>query len=77
MVKSVEEMMKRWRDNEEKEIEVFNEFRILTLDVISRTAFGSNYLEGKDKLELLEKLVKLVASNIRKFRFPGTGQHLC
>ncbi|KAL4184709.1 hypothetical protein AMTRI_Chr10g2480 [Amborella trichopoda] len=73
-LKSVEEMMKRWRDNEEKEIEVFNEFRILTLDVISRTAFGSNYLEGKDKLELLEKLVKLVASNIRKFRFPGTGE---
>ncbi|KAL1181166.1 hypothetical protein V6Z11_A02G029800 [Gossypium hirsutum] len=36
-----------------KEIEVYQEFRLLTSEVISRTAFGSNYLEGEKIFAML------------------------
>ncbi|OMO72100.1 Cytochrome P450 [Corchorus olitorius] len=62
VIASVETMMKRWKQFEGKETEVFQEFRLLTSEVLSRTAFGSSYLEGKfwkssDSIES-DKLVK-------------------
>ena len=47
MIGSIEVMLERWKHHKGKEIEVSEEFRILTSEVISRTAFGSSYLEGK------------------------------
>jgi PHYB activation tagged suppressor 1 len=38
-------MLERWRHQYEgKEIDIFQEFKVLTSEVISRTAFGSSYL---------------------------------
>ncbi|KAI3892865.1 hypothetical protein MKX03_024254 [Papaver bracteatum] len=59
MITAVEVMLEKWKDHQGNEIDVYEEFRILTSEVISRTAFGSSYLEGKNIFEMLTKLVKL------------------
>ena len=71
MIMSVEAMLERWTDREGKEIEVYEEFRLLTAEVISRTAFGSSYKEGKTIFEMLMKLNLLASRNLFKLRFPG------
>ncbi|KAL2546270.1 Cytochrome [Forsythia ovata] len=71
MIASVEAMLEKWRKYEGKEIDVFQEFRFLTSEVISRTAFGSSYLEGKDIFEMLTKLGFIVGRNAEKIRLPG------
>ena len=48
MISSVEVMLERWKNHEGKETDVYEEFRLLTSEAISRTAFGSSYLEGKN-----------------------------
>ncbi|TYH26940.1 hypothetical protein ES288_A02G029200v1 [Gossypium darwinii] len=70
MIVSVETMLERWKGQEGKEIEVYNEFRLLTSEVISRTAFGSNYLEGEKIFAMLNKLTILVSQNISKTKIP-------
>ncbi|CAL5382268.1 unnamed protein product [Camellia sinensis] len=74
MVTSVEVMLERWKQYEGKEMEVFQEFRLLTSEVISKTAFGSNYQEGKNIFEMLMKLTLIVSRNVHKIRFPGISQ---
>ncbi|XP_038723891.1 cytochrome P450 CYP749A22-like isoform X2 [Tripterygium wilfordii] len=59
MVASSEMMLERWKKHEGKEIEVFEEFKQLTSEVISRTAFGSSYVEGKDIFEKLRKVLMI------------------
>ncbi|KAF8389901.1 hypothetical protein HHK36_024419 [Tetracentron sinense] len=76
MIASVEIMLERWKHHEGKEIEVFEEFRIMTSEVISRTAFGSSYLEGKNIFEMLMKLAFITSTNAYKIRFPGIGKLL-
>ena len=71
MVESVEMMLERWKQHESKEIEVYEEFRILTSEIISRTAFGSSYLEWKDIFEMLMKLIVIFFRNGLKVRLPG------
>ena len=71
MIASVETMLERWKYHEGKEIDVYAEFRLLTAEVISRTAFGSSYKEGKTIFEMLMKLTLLASMNIYKLRFPG------
>lgn len=70
MVESVDIMLKRWKQYEEKELEVYEEFRLLTSDIISRTAFGSSYIEGKDIFQMLKKLTMITARNAYKMRLP-------
>ncbi|KAE8687350.1 CYP749A22 protein [Hibiscus syriacus] len=70
VIASVEAMLEKWKGQEGKEIEVFEEFRLLTAEVISRTAFGSNYLEGKKIFEKLTKLSVLVSRNYFNARIP-------
>ncbi|KAK8491564.1 hypothetical protein V6N11_063058 [Hibiscus sabdariffa] len=70
VIASVETMLEKWKGREDKEIEVFEEFRLLTSEVISRTAFGSNYLEGKKIFDMLTKLSILVTRNYFKARIP-------
>ena len=71
MVTSVEAMIERWKYHEDKEINVYEEFRLLTSEVISRTAFGSSYLEGKTIFEMLVKLTIIASRNLYRQRFPG------
>lgn len=71
MVESVDTMLERWRYHEGKEIEVSKEFKLLTSDIISRTAFGSSYLEGKNIFDMLMKLCVLISKNAFKIRLFG------
>ncbi|KAI5352935.1 hypothetical protein L3X38_005827 [Prunus dulcis] len=74
MVASAENMLERWKVYEGKEIEVYEEFRLFTSEVISRTAFGSSYTEGQDIFGMLMKLGSLVFKNIFKVRVPGISK---
>lgn len=71
MITSVETMLEKWKDYEGEEIEVFEEFRVLTSEVISKTAFGSSYAEGKDIFNMLMKLTLIVSRNAHVIRLPG------
>ncbi|XWS69605.1 hypothetical protein CRYUN_Cryun04dG0192900 [Craigia yunnanensis] len=75
VVASVETMLEKWKGLEGKEIEVFQEFRLLTSEVISRTAFGSSYLEGEKIFEMLMKLTIIVSRNIYKARIPVISEY--
>ncbi|KAK5841087.1 hypothetical protein PVK06_009995 [Gossypium arboreum] len=70
IIASVETMLEKWKAQESKEIEVFEEFRLLTSEVISKTALGSNYLEGEKIFVMLKKLNILVSRNISKTTIP-------
>ncbi|MBA0612375.1 hypothetical protein Godav_012979 [Gossypium davidsonii] len=70
VIASVETMLEKWKGQEGKEIEVFQEFRLLTSEVISRTAFGSNYLEGEKILSMLKELSVIMSRNNFKTRIP-------
>ncbi|KAK7822129.1 cytochrome p450 cyp749a22 [Quercus suber] len=74
MITSVEVMLERWKHHEGKEIEVFEEFRLLTSELISRTAFGSSYLEGENIFQMLMKLTLLTSRNTYKLKFPGISK---
>ncbi|CAN1152320.1 Cytochrome P450 CYP749A22 [Linum perenne] len=72
MVTSVEAMLQRWGLMEDvKEIDVFPEFKILSSEVISRTAFGSSYEEGRNVFGMLMKLGIIVNRNNFKVGIPG------
>ncbi|KAH6831659.1 hypothetical protein C2S53_008741 [Perilla frutescens var. hirtella] len=71
VISCVETMLEKWRNHEGQEIEVCNEFRLLTSEVISRTAFGSSYLEGRKIFDLLLKLAVLINRNMLNIRFFG------
>lgn len=71
MSSSVLTMLEKWKDYDGKEIDVYKEFGLLTREVISRTAFGSSYLEGKNIFEMVAKLNAITVRNENKIRFPG------
>ena len=70
MISSVEMMLERWKNFEGKEIDVFEEFRFLTSEVISKTAFGSSYLEGKKIFDMLSRLTLITTMNFFRIRLP-------
>ncbi|KAM3707056.1 hypothetical protein ACJW31_03G196000 [Castanea mollissima] len=70
MITSAEVMLERWKIYEGKEMEVFEEFTLLTSEVISRTAFGSSYLEGRNIFEMLTKLTMITARNTYELSIP-------
>ncbi|XP_065860620.1 cytochrome P450 CYP749A22-like [Euphorbia lathyris] len=74
MIASVEMMLDRWRLNEEKEIEISKELKLLTSEVISRTAFGSSYLEGQRLCDMLMQLGVMIYKNKYRVRIPGIGK---
>ncbi|KAF5179485.1 Cytochrome p450, partial [Thalictrum thalictroides] len=76
IVGSVENMLEKWKHHEGKEINVHEEFRILTSDVLSKTAFGSSYLEGQKIFEKLGRLLSLVTANKLKVDLPIIGKLL-
>ncbi|KAK9003503.1 hypothetical protein V6N11_061062 [Hibiscus sabdariffa] len=70
VIASVETMLEKWKGQDGKEIEVFQEFRLLTSEVISRTAFGSSYMEGENIFYLMKKLSIIAGRNFFKTSIP-------
>ncbi|KAI4373343.1 hypothetical protein MLD38_011476 [Melastoma candidum] len=73
MASSARMMLERWKDYEGREIEVFKDLTILTSEAISRTAFGSSYMEGRIIFEMLTKLSMLAAKNAFRVQIPLIG----
>ncbi|KAL2471858.1 Cytochrome [Abeliophyllum distichum] len=71
MSSSVEMLLERWKDHVGEEIDVYKEFGLLTTEVISRTAFGSSYVEGGHIFEMVAKLTEITVRNTYRVRFPG------
>ncbi|KAL9352326.1 hypothetical protein Peur_055006 [Populus x canadensis] len=74
MIASSETMLQRWRHYESKEIDVFREFKVLTSEIISRTAFGSSYLEGQHIFDMLTRMAHIISGNNYRIRIPGIGK---
>ncbi|TQD93135.1 hypothetical protein C1H46_021228 [Malus baccata] len=74
MIASAEMMLEEWKNHEGKEIEIYEQFRLFTSEVISRTAFGSSYIEGKNFFDNLMKLSSLLVKNSLTVRFPGISK---
>ncbi|KAJ6899590.1 hypothetical protein NC652_025906 [Populus alba x Populus x berolinensis] len=73
MIASSEIMLERWRHYESKEMDVFREFKVLTSEIISRTAFGSSYLEGQHIFDMLTRMAHIISGNNYRIRIPGIG----
>ncbi|KAK3043085.1 hypothetical protein RJ639_001200 [Escallonia herrerae] len=73
MVESVETMLGSWKNYQGKEFDVYEEFRMLTSEVLSRTAFGSSFLEGKQIFQMLRELGVIVGRNDFKIRLSVPG----
>lgn len=75
MVASTAKMLERWEeagDGKEKfELEVCKELHTLTADIISITAFGSSFEEGKHIFELQEQLMYLSSLAMKTLYIPG------
>ncbi|XP_050371267.1 cytochrome P450 72A397-like isoform X2 [Argentina anserina] len=73
---SCDEMIKEWERLASKEgsscmLDVWPSLQHLTADVISRTAFGSSYQEGRKIFELLKEQAMLVISSLQSVYIPG------
>ncbi|KAK3433226.1 hypothetical protein EUGRSUZ_D00765 [Eucalyptus grandis] len=74
MVDCAHMMIQRWSDRECLEINVYEEFKLCTSDAISKTAFGSSYVEGKTVFENGVKLGLTMARASSQIRLPGISK---
>ncbi|CAN6446437.1 unnamed protein product [Victoria cruziana] len=72
---SCQELIQRWENSIGPqgfcELDISQEFQNLTADVISRTAFGSSYEEGKYMFQLQKEADDLFLQSIRTVFIPG------
>ncbi|KAG6471326.1 cytochrome P450 CYP72A219-like [Zingiber officinale] len=68
-----DELVNRWDETAAKgeEIDVFVEFQSLTGDVISRSAFGSNFEEGRKIFQLHNEQTLFIAGSLPYAHIPG------
>ena len=70
-----QELVDRWTrslgSDGSYELDVFPEFQRLTGDVISRTAFGSNYAEGARIFQLQSEQTARILARVKKIIIPG------
>ncbi|XP_076890920.1 cytochrome P450 CYP72A219-like [Bidens hawaiensis] len=73
---SCDEMINKWEEalKEESscEMNVWPHLQTMAADVISRTTFGSSYVEGKKMFELQRKLAELLLTATRSIYIPGS-----
>ncbi|XP_031496193.1 cytochrome P450 734A1-like [Nymphaea colorata] len=75
MVVSTEDMLERWEKETgegPKEVDAFQELHVLAADIVSRTAFGGNYEQGKRIFSLQEKQTTLAMQALRSVYIPGS-----
>ena len=69
------DMINRWENSMSSEvsseIDVWPEFQNLTGDVISRTAFGSNYQEGMNIFQLQGEQAERLIQSFQTIFIPG------
>ncbi|CAI9095110.1 OLC1v1030971C1 [Oldenlandia corymbosa var. corymbosa] len=71
------DMLSKWdesilQNNGSCERDVWPDLHKFTSDAISRTAFGSNYEEGRNIFELQTEQAELVMKEVKSFYFPGS-----
>ncbi|KAJ9553920.1 hypothetical protein OSB04_017965 [Centaurea solstitialis] len=70
------EMIKKWEEMLKKEgsceVDVWPSLQTLTGDVISRTAFGSSFREGRRIFELQQELADLIIEAVQSLYIPGS-----
>ncbi|XP_038991772.1 cytochrome P450 CYP749A22-like [Hibiscus syriacus] len=69
-IASVDAMLEKWKGREDKEMDVFEEIRVLTSEMISRSAFGTSYLQGEKMFDMLNKLSAIVGRVAMKKKIP-------
>lgn len=80
MVSCAEPLIKEWErlasSNKSREVEVefSKQFQDLTADVISHTAFGSSYKEGKEVFHTQRQLLALAMATLLNVQLPGLKQ---
>lgn len=77
VVSGAECLIKEWEDQAsnnvggDTEVEFSRQFQELTADVISRTAFGSSYKEGKQVFHAQKQLLAIAMATLLNVQLPG------